>query len=248
MAGGRSGRPTPQSPSGDSSPSRRAFGYKLHWFIGSLSGRGGCSRQRRYEFSGEFRKTADFGRFNLWRPTVVDRTRGSNRQSALPTGRSNVWRLIVVDRTRGSNRVRVLPGENSDLWLQNSCQEPAVASGSRPCPADSLENCQGEGGCSRQRRPTIRKESCGFEEFGNSNLWFPNSCREPAAASGSGHCPPGCAVRAAMEAGELTPERYRAYLKLRAEIRRAQDAQAALAAKNEKFKQIARINRKKGAK
>ena len=32
------------------------------------------------------------------------------------------------------------------------------------------------------------------------------------------------------------------------EIRRAQDAQAALAAKNEKFKQIARINRKKGAK
>ena len=51
-----------------------------------------------------------------------------------------------------------------------------------------------------------------------------------------------------MEAGELMPERYRAYLKLRAEIRRAQDAQAALAAKNEKFKQIARINRKKGAK
>ena len=139
--------------------------------IGSLEacpGEGGCSRQRRYEFSGEFRKTADFGRFSLWRPTVVD-------------------------RTRGSNRVRVLPG-------------------------------------------------------GNSNLWFPNSCREPAAASGSGHCPPGCAVRAAMEAGELTPERYRAYLKLRAEIRRAQDAQAALAAKNEKFKQIARINRKKGAK
>ena len=43
-----------------------------------------------------------------------------------------------------------------------------------------------------------------FAEFGNSNLWFPNSSREPAAASGcrhgrpaasgSGHCPPaaGC--------------------------------------------------------
>ena len=26
-------------------------------------------------------------------------------------------------------------------------------------------------------------------EFGNSNLWFPNSSKEPAAASGAGHCP-----------------------------------------------------------
>ena len=38
-------------------------------------------------------------------------------------------------------------------------------------------------------RPSIRKEPCGFAEFGNSNLWFPNSSIEPAAASGSGHCP-----------------------------------------------------------
>ena len=27
------------------------------------------------------------------------------------------------------------------------------------------------------------------EEFGNFNVWFPNSSIEPAAASGSGHCP-----------------------------------------------------------
>ena len=26
-------------------------------------------------------------------------------------------------------------------------------------------------------------------EFGNSNLWFPNSSIEPAAAGGTGHCP-----------------------------------------------------------
>ena len=32
---------------------------------------------------------------------------------------------------------------------------------------------------SRQRRLIIRKESCGFEEFGNSNLWFSNSCQNP---------------------------------------------------------------------
>lgn len=56
---------------------------------------------------------------------------------------------------------------------------------------------------------------------------------------------PGCAVRAAVEAGELDEGRYRAYLALREENRRAQDKAAFLAAKNEKFKQIARINRRK---
>ena len=29
---------------------------------------------------------ADLGRFSVWRPTVVDRMRGSEWQSALPTG------------------------------------------------------------------------------------------------------------------------------------------------------------------
>ena len=29
---------------------------------------------------------------------------------------------------------------------------------------------------SRQRRPIIRWEACGFAEFGDSNLWSPNSC------------------------------------------------------------------------
>ena len=31
---------------------------------------------------------ADFGRFNLWRPTVVARTRGSKWLSALPTAKN----------------------------------------------------------------------------------------------------------------------------------------------------------------
>ena len=37
-------------------------------------------------FPGKSRKTADLGRSDLWRPTVVDRTRGSNRNQALPGG------------------------------------------------------------------------------------------------------------------------------------------------------------------
>ena len=37
------------------------------------------------QFAGSSCEFADLGRSNLWRPMVVDRTRGSNRQSALPT-------------------------------------------------------------------------------------------------------------------------------------------------------------------
>ena len=47
---------------------------------------GPADRQRRYEFFGEFRKTEDLGRSNLWRPMVVNRIRGSNRNRALPGG------------------------------------------------------------------------------------------------------------------------------------------------------------------
>ena len=40
---------------------------------------------------------------------------------------------------------------------------------------------------SRQRRPIIRWEACGFAEFGDSNLWSPNSCsvrrQQPGAGS-----------------------------------------------------------------
>ena len=43
----------------------------------------------RPEFSGAARKTADFGRFNLWRPTVVARTRGSKCVQAQPADRGS---------------------------------------------------------------------------------------------------------------------------------------------------------------
>ena len=46
---------------------------------------GTADRKRRPVISGEFRKSADLGRFNLWRPMVVARTRGSKWPSALPT-------------------------------------------------------------------------------------------------------------------------------------------------------------------
>ena len=38
-----------------------------------------------------------------------------------------------------------------------------------------------------QAQPAGKSRETG--EFGNSNLWFPNSSPEPAEAGGSGHCP-----------------------------------------------------------
>ena len=54
----------------------------------------------------------------------------------------------------------------------------------------------GETSCPRRSKPPLKGEAAakrteGFNhtEFGNFNLWFPNSSIEPAVASGTGHCP-----------------------------------------------------------
>lgn len=54
---------------------------------------------------------------------------------------------------------------------------------------------------------------------------------------------PGCAVRAAVEAGTLSRKRLMSYEKLRAENDYAQDAEGYLERKEEHFKNIAKINR-----
>lgn len=54
---------------------------------------------------------------------------------------------------------------------------------------------------------------------------------------------PGCAVRAAIERGEISRERFEAYKKLSAENERAADAKAYLDAKRQKFKAIAKYNK-----
>lgn len=55
---------------------------------------------------------------------------------------------------------------------------------------------------------------------------------------------PGCAVRAAVERGELSEARLLSYQKLLAENARSENAKSRLKAKEEKFRQIAKINRK----
>lgn len=54
---------------------------------------------------------------------------------------------------------------------------------------------------------------------------------------------PGCAVRAAIEAGEIPQERWLSYLKLGAESGYVQDKAGYLAEKQKKFRQIALINK-----
>ena len=51
------------------------------------------------------RKTADLGRSDLWRPTVVDKTRGSNRNRALP----GYSRQMVTPRPRKMRTRTVQP-------------------------------------------------------------------------------------------------------------------------------------------
>ena len=57
---------------------------------------------------------------------------------------------------------------------------------------------------------------------------------------------PGCAVRAALESGELDGERWESYLKLKAEKAEAAEKAARLAAKQEKIRQNARFGRNGG--
>ena len=54
---------------------------------------------------------------------------------------------------------------------------------------------------------------------------------------------PGCAIRAALETGELARERYESYLKLRMESAYSEDAEGYLLSKKEKFKKIAMFNK-----
>lgn len=53
----------------------------------------------------------------------------------------------------------------------------------------------------------------------------------------------GCAVRAAIESGELSAGRYLSYQKLRAENSYAEDSESYLAAREKKFKAIAKYNK-----
>lgn len=54
---------------------------------------------------------------------------------------------------------------------------------------------------------------------------------------------PGCAIRAAIEDGSLSEERYRSYTKLSAENAYAEDSESYLAAKSKKFKEIAKYQK-----
>lgn len=56
---------------------------------------------------------------------------------------------------------------------------------------------------------------------------------------------PGCAVRRAMEEGKISESRFQSWIKLQAENEYAKDSESYLAAKERKFKEIAKYNKGK---
>ena len=56
---------------------------------------------------------------------------------------------------------------------------------------------------------------------------------------------PGCAIRAALQTGELNEDRWASYLRLEAENAYADNSAGYLAQKEKKFKEIAKINRRR---
>ena len=140
-------------------------------------------RQCRQEFSGEFRKTGEISRFNLWRliSCAVRRMQpepGTARTAATPP--NNLRRSAQIRRLR----------ELQSMVPEVVCY-PADASGCRHCrPGGSNRNRALPG--RRQRRPIICGEARRFEDFGNFNLWFPKSCAIPRQQVRAGSaCPDG---------------------------------------------------------
>ena len=141
-------------------------------------------------------------------PEFVAGTRGSNRVQALPAG--NADRSFPENSGKPQNSGTRIYG--SRIRRQNPRQQPEPGT-ARPAAASACRFClPGEisrsnlwrlvscsirrqqvraGSASRQRRHEFSGEFRKTAEFGNSNLWFPNSSPEPAAATGTGHCQAG---------------------------------------------------------
>ena len=103
-------RETPQSPYGDSSPFKGALIAPTMPF---LSGEVPAAQVEGFA-------NADLGRFNLWRPMIVDRTGGSKRLSSLPT----------VDRTGGSMWPSALPTGNAGMSFPGVPGKPQTSGAS----------------------------------------------------------------------------------------------------------------------
>ncbi len=100
---------------------------------------------------------ADFGRFNLWRPIVVERTRGSKRVQAQPAGSKRVQALPAGSKwvqawpadsgsRQGRPKIRSADSQTSAASIyggRQSSKEPAAASGCRL----SLPAASGSGHC-----------------------------------------------------------------------------------------------------
>ena len=107
-------------------------------------------RQCRQEFFGEFRKTGEISRFNLWRLISCAVRRKQVEPGTARTAEASGCRHC---RPGGSKWNRALPGRRKQVGAGSVCW--------------------------RQCRPIICGEAHRFEDFGNFNLWFPKSSAIP---------------------------------------------------------------------
>ena len=134
----------------------------------------------------EFR--ADLGRFNLWRPMVVNKIRGSGWTWALSSADFGNFNLrfpkssIEPAAATGSGVCPDAEFGNSNVWFPNSSTEPAAASGTGPCPAADF-------GRFSLWRPTVVERTRGsrwdraLPGGGSADMSFPGSPGKPKTSA-----------------------------------------------------------------
>ena len=141
--------------------------YGGQWSPSEPAEASGCrpspGRKCRQEFFGEFRKTGEISRFNLWRLISCAVRRKQVEPGTARTAEASGCRHC---RPGGSKWNRALPGRRKQVGAGSVCW--------------------------RQCRPIICGEAHRFEDFGNFNLWFPKSCAIPRQQVRAGSaCPDG---------------------------------------------------------
>ena len=144
-------------------------------------------------------------------------------------GSSGVGKSTLINRLLGENRLETNSLRNDDKGRHTTTHREMIT---LPCGATVIDT------------PGMRELGMWAAETGLSASFadvetLSMSCRFRDCTHTS---EPGCAVRKAIEDGELPEERLLSYRKLEAENSYSEDPQSYLASKKEKFKTISKIN------
>lgn len=145
-------------------------------------------------------------------------------------GSSGVGKSTLINRLLGEERLETNGLRNDDRGRHTTTHREMIV---LPCGAIVIDT------------PGMRELGMWAAESGLSASFadveaFAEKCRFRDCTHTT---EPGCAVRKAIERGELSEERFLSYKKLEAENSYSEDTQSYLAAKREKFKKISKVNK-----